>query len=349
MTNQVANHAITKVIIHPLVLLSVVDHYNRMAKNTKKRVVGVLLGQVYGNVVNVANSFAVPFEEEFDKLTNSNVWFLDHNYVETMCHMFKKVNVKETLVGWYHSGPKLNESDLLINDVFKKFVPDPVLVVVNVNLQSQNVGLPTNAYFSVEEIQNDGSAAIKTFEHIPSEIGAEEAEEIGVEHLLRDVKDNAVGTLSKRLSQQVDSLRGLSERLEKISEYLQNVVDGNLPVNYEIILNIQKIFNLLPKSFDTYYNPLKNNQPNLPNSESLSQLQNSATMANSSITRATNDSYLILYISSMIRAIISLHDLITNKIENRDSELEIEASSASVEATANATSDSKKPTEAAKE
>ena len=30
-----------QVVVHPLVLLSVVDHYNRVAKDTKKRVVGV--------------------------------------------------------------------------------------------------------------------------------------------------------------------------------------------------------------------------------------------------------------------------------------------------------------------
>jgi 26S proteasome regulatory subunit N8 len=33
----------------------------------------------------------------------------------------------------------------------------------------------------------DGTPPIKTFEHVPSEIGAEEAEEVGVEHLLRSV------------------------------------------------------------------------------------------------------------------------------------------------------------------
>ena len=31
----------------------------------------------------------------------------------------------------------------------------------------------------------DGTLATKTFEHVGSEIGAEEAEEVGVEHLLR--------------------------------------------------------------------------------------------------------------------------------------------------------------------
>lgn len=47
-----------KVVLHPLVLLSVVDHYNRVARDTKKRVIGVLLGEVYKGTVDVTNSFA---------------------------------------------------------------------------------------------------------------------------------------------------------------------------------------------------------------------------------------------------------------------------------------------------
>lgn len=100
----------TTVQVHPLVLLSATDHYNRVAKDTKKRVVGVLLGQNKGKTVNVSNSFAgthwhssspvshfthattsliVPFEED-EK--DPSVWFLDHNYIEGMNNMFKKVN-----------------------------------------------------------------------------------------------------------------------------------------------------------------------------------------------------------------------------------------------------------------
>jgi 26S proteasome regulatory subunit N8 len=47
-----------KVVLHPLVLLSVVDNYYRVAKDTKKRVVGVLLGEVSKGRVDVTNSFA---------------------------------------------------------------------------------------------------------------------------------------------------------------------------------------------------------------------------------------------------------------------------------------------------
>ena len=80
-----------QVNVHPLVLLSVVDHYKRSCPPVGKRVVGVLLGYWTGNAVNVSNSYAVPFEENE---TDSNVWFLDHNYHENMSELYKKVNGK---------------------------------------------------------------------------------------------------------------------------------------------------------------------------------------------------------------------------------------------------------------
>ena len=55
---------VTDVTVHPLVLLSASDHYHRVARGTRKRVVGVLLGTVIRGRVDVTNSFAVPFEED---------------------------------------------------------------------------------------------------------------------------------------------------------------------------------------------------------------------------------------------------------------------------------------------
>jgi 26S proteasome regulatory subunit N8 len=49
---------VKEVVVHPLVLLSVVDHYNRVAKDSKRRVVGVMLGESYKGRVDVTNSFA---------------------------------------------------------------------------------------------------------------------------------------------------------------------------------------------------------------------------------------------------------------------------------------------------
>jgi 26S proteasome regulatory subunit N8 len=56
------------------------------------------------------------------------------------------------MIGWYHSGPKLRQSDLEINELFKKYNPNSVLVVIDV--KPNELGLPTDAYFAVDEIHD---------------------------------------------------------------------------------------------------------------------------------------------------------------------------------------------------
>ncbi|KAL4898418.1 maintenance of mitochondrial structure and function-domain-containing protein [Aspergillus ambiguus] len=297
------------VTVAPLVLLSVADHYGRSAKGTRKRVVGVLLGENSGNTVRVSNSFAVPFEED-EK--DPSVWFLDHNFVESMRDMFKKINAREKLIGWYHSGPKLRASDLEINELFKRYTPNPLLVIVDV--QPKEVGVPTDAYFAVDEIKDDGTTTSKTFVHTPSIIEAEEAEEIGVEHLLRDIRDVAVGTLSTRITSQLQSLQGLHLRLRDIGQYLQKVLDRELPVNHAILGNLQDVFNLLPNLSTP---PVT---PRLSGSEPQSEKSELAR----AMSIKTNDQLMAIYISSLIRAITAFHDLIENKIQNRQQQEETE-------------------------
>ncbi|EDN05486.1 26S proteasome regulatory subunit rpn8 [Histoplasma mississippiense (nom. inval.)] len=245
------------VSVAPLVLLSVADHYGRSAKGTRRRVVGVLLGQNDGRNVRVSNSFAVPFEED-DK--DPSVWFLDHNFVESMNDMFKKINAREKLIGWYHSGPKLRAADLEINELFKRYTPNPLLVIIDV--QPKEVGVPTDAYFAVEEIKDS--------------------------HSLRD-----------------------------IGQYLQKVLDGDLPVKHAILGNLQDVFNLLPN----LSTPKTNNSQ--VNGMEPSQIENTELARAMSIK--TNDQLMAIYLSSLIRAITAFHDLIENKIQNRQQQEEQEA------------------------
>eukprot|EP00276_Gloeochaete_wittrockiana_P010469 CAMPEP_0184655850 /NCGR_PEP_ID=MMETSP0308-20130426/14634_1 /TAXON_ID=38269 /ORGANISM="Gloeochaete witrockiana, Strain SAG 46.84" /LENGTH=319 /DNA_ID=CAMNT_0027092633 /DNA_START=14 /DNA_END=976 /DNA_ORIENTATION=+ len=282
------------VIVHPLVLLSVVDHYNRVARDTKKRVVGVLLGEVSKGKVDVTNSFALPFDEE-DK--DSAIWFVDHDYLENMYAMYKKVNAREIVVGWYSSGPKIKQADILVNEVFKKYTPLPVLVVVDVH--PKDLGIPTEAYVAIEQVKEDGTPIESTFAHIPSEIGAYEAEEIGVEHLLRDIKDINISTLATEVQAKLASLKGLQAKLKEVHSYLDSVSKGKLPLNHELMSQIQDVLNLLP---------------NINNDELLR-----------SFAVQTNDMMLVIYISSLIRSILAIHDLINNKFVNKERERQLEA------------------------
>lgn len=256
-----------------------------------------------------------------------------------MNDMFKKVNAREKLIGWYHSGPKLRASDLDINELFKRYTPNPLLVIVDV--QPKETGVPTDAYFAVDEIkdvcllhgccafqavplqlrpsttanhlkQQDGTTTSKTFVHTPSIIEAEEAEEIGVEHLLRDIRDVAVGTLSTRITNQMRSLQGLHHRLRDIQAYLQKVLDGQLPVNHAILGNLQDVFNLLPNL------STPKSGPGATGTNADSELSHAMSIK-------TNDQLMAIYLSSLIRAITAFHDLIENKIQNRQQQEETEA------------------------
>lgn len=61
----------------------------------------------------------------------------------------------------------------------------------------------------------------------------------GVEHLLRDVKDSSVGSLAGEVSRMTIGLRGLKARLAEVQDYLRLVVSGTLPVNHDIIYELQ--------------------------------------------------------------------------------------------------------------
>ncbi|MFQ6648327.1 hypothetical protein Gotur_021169 [Gossypium turneri] len=314
-TQQISSRPIEKVIVHPLVLLSIVDNYNRVAKDTRKRVIGVLLGTSFKGTVDVTNSYAVPFEED-EK--DPSIWFLDHNYHESMFSMFKRINAKEHVVGWYSTGPKLRENDLDIHRLFHNYVPNPVLVIIDV--QPKELGILTKAYYDVEEVkENATQKSQKVFVHVPSEIAAHEVEEIGVEHLLRDVKDTTISTLATEVTGKLTALKGLYARLREIRGYLDLVIDEKLPLNHEILyhlqcpsyswsamLKLQDVFNLLP---------------NLNVNDLIK-----------AFAVQTNDMMLVIYLSSLIRSVIALHNLINNKMLNKEHEKAEDAKPATVQA-----------------
>ena len=65
--NLLNSQSITQVKVHPIVLLSVVDHFERVVGQKKnQRTIGVLLGKHADGICEVTNSYAVPFSESKD-------------------------------------------------------------------------------------------------------------------------------------------------------------------------------------------------------------------------------------------------------------------------------------------
>jgi 26S proteasome regulatory subunit N8 len=167
-----------------------------------------------------------------------------------------------------------------------------VIVDVRAHGGRGDTGIPTDAYFAVEEIRDDGTATQRTFTHVPTTIEAEEAEEIGVEHLLRDISNSSTAassllttqSLSNRVASQLESLRGLHARLVEISEYLSDVRKGKMPVNHQIVYQVQEIVGLLP------------------------QLGGDVELGKAFRVQV-NDQNVMVYLGLIIRTVLALHNL----------------------------------------
>ena len=108
--------------------------------------------------------------------------------------------------------------------------------------------------------------------------------------MLRDVKDNAVGSLSTSLTSQLQSLQSLQARLSDIYSYLSKVSRGELPQNHQILYFLQDMLNALPD------------------------------LQGGEMGRMINDAHGVLFLSGIVRSVLALHALIDNKIKNRESE-----------------------------
>lgn len=86
------------------------------------------------------------------------------------------------------------------------------------------------------------------------------------------------------------------------------MLDGQLPVNHAIMGNLQDVFNLLP-NLSTPEGDGKTTGGELSHAMSVK----------------TNDQLMTIYLSSLIRAITAFHDLIENKIQNRQQQEDNEA------------------------
>lgn len=104
-----------------------------------------------------------------------------------------------------------------------------------------------------------------------------------------------MSSLAAQVGGKLNALKGLEKHIAEIEAYVDAVVSGRLSpeqVNHTVIGNLQDMFNL---------------SPNL-------RVQTFVK----AFTAKTNDTQMVVYLSSLVRSIIALHDLINNKIANKE-------------------------------
>jgi 26S proteasome regulatory subunit N8 len=160
-----------------------------------------------------------------------------------------QISAREKILGFYSTGPRIRVADTKIDALFRssRYATRPLLLIVEV--QPNVEGLPVQAYVTREEVSGGGRDLVRTFVHVPTEVGADDAEAVGVEHLLRDINNPSTSNLAGDIQGKVVGLKGLAARLTEVSVYLEKVLKGTLPQNNELLNQLQVrcfIFSLFP-------------------------------------------------------------------------------------------------------
>ena len=260
-TSAASSDAVSSVTVHPLVLLSVLDHHTRRAEGAG-RVIGTLLGRRDGSRVEITNCFAVPHAERGDEVA------IGKDFNRQMLALHGRADRGEAVVGWYgtalpdengadgeggRSSSCIADTSSLIHEFYSgECDEDPIHVVVDTGLDDDAVAL--RAYVSSPVVVR-GEALANLFHEVRLGLKSSEAERICVDEMIkqqqRDGPDAAAASAGDDASSSTAALKvsmaKLLEMLESASGYVDSVVDGKTPPDDAVGRRIADTLGAVPR------------------------------------------------------------------------------------------------------
>mmetsp|Transcript_107151 Transcript_107151/g.308310 ORF Transcript_107151/g.308310 Transcript_107151/m.308310 type:complete len:305 (-) Transcript_107151:65-979(-) len=249
--------SVSHVIVHPMVLLHVLDHHSRRQEATG-RVIGTLLGRRDGRTVEVTNCFAVPHAERGEEVA------IGKDYNKQMLALHLKANRKEQVVGWYASaamsengeGPDLiADTSSLIHEFYagESEEGDPIHLVVDTRLKEDAISV--RAYRSTPVVIQ-GEPLANLFHELKLTMESTEHESICLNKMVTD--GNITSNSNEDKEPLLVSMEKLFNLLETASNYVDAVVDGKIPPDAELgrqVANtLAAVPRIRPEVFDKLFN-----------------------------------------------------------------------------------------------
>ncbi|VDD83508.1 unnamed protein product [Mesocestoides corti] len=236
--NESLNQGGISVLVHPLVILNIAEHWTRekLARDSISTTVhGALLGKHNGREVELFNSFEILLNEDM----SVNLQFFATR--EGQC---KVIYPDLDFVGWYTTGGVITEQDKLFNCQMQDISESLLILKLN-PVEKFGEHLPVRVYESA--VANDAQVL---FRQVPFTLVHDAMERIGVDHIAR--ASGSAGS-SNETSLTADCLLGnfqavqmFSKRLHLIRAYVDAVIAGELPPNWARLREIRALLSRLP-------------------------------------------------------------------------------------------------------
>ena len=229
--------SIESIGIHPIVVLTISDFYNRMrvtSKGATSRVYGALMGQKIGTKVEIFSAF-----EFVNNSKDSSKIDLDIKYIDTRRDLATQLFPKFDIVGFFSKNDSINpnENDKQILNAMDYFgVINPIYVILDTKNIEKQKELPVNIFLF--------DKSMNKFIEIRHVIEGWESERICLETVTKvsDVENEENG-LVKNIQTTQNALGVLKENLLLIKKNLVKFKDNKefMKLVEDLIINYPEI------------------------------------------------------------------------------------------------------------
>jgi len=226
--------------IHPVVVFTILDHFNRRQEG-QFRVIGTLLGTKVDSVLEITTCFAVPHSETKPEVE------VDMEYHQRMCELHQKANPTDIVLGWYSTGSAIDANSVLIHyHYWKEMQSAPIHVTVDTNLTNNRMDLFA---YMVNPLGLGAEESVgHEFQRIPLALDTSDTEQASLETLMRcKQSDDKSAPLETDVDSVTASLSDLLEMLNTIIKYVDNVVEGKAESDRKIGRLLATCVDSLPK------------------------------------------------------------------------------------------------------
>lgn len=229
------------VSLHPLVIMNISEHWTRIRaqNNSPQQVIGALIGKQSGRNVEVMNSFELKF-----KLVDQNI-VICQDYYRTKEEQYKQVFKDLDFLGWYTTGDRPTEQDINVHKQICEINECPIML--QLSAQSRNFSqLPVKIYESIIDIVHGETTML--FVDLSYTLATEEAERIGVDHVVRTSIHEKGGksAVAEHLNAQHNAIKMLHSRVKLILSYIKAIENGTMPPNNDILREAYALSQRLP-------------------------------------------------------------------------------------------------------